>query len=179
MNTRDSGVIVHCLPYSETSVIAVWMSENHGILRTLAKGARRPKQPLFGLVDAYRAGSFGFRASRTSQLHTLVDFAPERYYPGLASDYARGLCASYFYEVIARLSEPQHPQPEIHQLYLKALDYLDHRAPTPTLVGRFEKRLFELLGLHDPGCTHRVLRQRLLHPLPKTWQRLATVLGES
>ena len=173
---QDHGVIVHCLPYSETSVIAVWITEGHGILRTLAKGARRPKQALFGKVDVYRQGHLGFKLSRSSQLHTLIDFTPDRLYHGVASDYGRSLCAAYFYEIIARLTEPQHAQPEIHQLYLKALDYLDQKDPTATLVERFEKRLFEHLGLYESTQSARVLRNRLLHPPPKTWKRLDPLL---
>lgn len=174
---QDHGVIVHCLPYSETSVIAIWMTEGHGILRTLAKGARRPKQALFGKVDVYRQGHLGFKLSRSSQLHTLLDFQPERLYGGVAANYGRSLCAAYFYEIIARLTEPQHAQPEIHQLYLKALDYLDQKDATRVLVERFEKRLFEHLGLYETSQSARVLRNRLLHPLPKTWKRLEEQFG--
>jgi DNA repair protein RecO (recombination protein O) len=174
--TRDHGVIVHCLPYSETSLIVLWMTRDHGILRTLAKGARRPRQPLFGSIDPYREGSLGFKLSRTSQLHTLVDFQTERVYSGIVSGYERSVCASYFYEIVARLSEPQHPQPEVHQLYLKALDYLERKDPTMELVERFERRLFKNLGLDESSQSARVLRMRLLHPLPKTWKRLEELL---
>lgn len=173
---QDHGVIVHCLPYSETSLIAVWMTQGHGILRTLAKGARRPKQPLSGKIDPYREGTLGFKLSRSSQLHTLIDFQPERIYSGVVSEYGRTLCASYFYEIIARLTEPQHAQPEVHQLYLKALDYLERKDPTLALVERFERRLFEHLGLYESNQTARVLRTRLLHPMPKTWKRLEALL---
>lgn len=169
---HDEGIAVHCTPYSETSLIVVWITRGHGILRTLAKGARRPRQPLFGKIDVLRHGTLGFRPARTSGLHTLAEFTPAGAYPGVASDYTRLLAASYFYELIARLAEPQAAIPELHELYLKALAHLESHPVTPAIVHRFERRALEILGLYDAGAAPGLQRRRLLQPLPGTWKAL-------
>jgi DNA repair protein RecO (recombination protein O) len=53
---EDSGIILRRLPYSETSYILSWLTERHGLIRTLAKGAARPKQPLYGKTDLFAQG---------------------------------------------------------------------------------------------------------------------------
>jgi len=174
---HDEGVIVHILPYSETSLIVVWLARGHGILRTLAKGARRPGQALAGRLDLLRAGHFSFILSRASQLHTLREFQPEVPGPRLGGDYAKLLAASYFYEVIARLSEPQAEVPEFYRIYRGALDWLETHAPDRRLVEHFERRVFETAGLLQAGAAPSVLRRRLLQPPPKSWEALARHLN--
>jgi DNA repair protein RecO (recombination protein O) len=175
---HDEGVVVHCLPYSETSLIAVWLTRDHGILRTLAKGARRPRQAFHGRIDLLRAGTLSFSLSQSSQLHTLREFTPEVPGPSLGGDYAKLLAASYFYEVIARLSEPQAPVPELYHLYRKALAWLENHPPDRRVVEHFEKRVFEAAGLHDASAAPARLRHRLLQPPPKSWPALAATWGE-
>lgn len=169
---HDEGVIVHLLPYSETSLIVVWLSHDHGIVRTLAKGVRRPGQALSGGVDLLRAGQFSFSLSRSSQLHTLREFQPEVPGPNLGGDYTKLLAAAYFYEVIARLSEPLAAVPEFYRIYRGALAWLENHAPDRRVVEHFERRVFETAGLLQFGTSPAVMRQRLLHPLPKSWEAL-------
>lgn len=172
MEAHDEGVVVHTTPYAETSLVVVWLTREHGILRTLARGARRPRQPLFGKIDLLRAGHLAFLPARVSQLHTLKDFVPEVPGPRLGADYTKQLAAAYFYEVIARLAEPQAPVPELYELYRKALVYLEDHPADRRVVERFERRVFERMGLHEVAAAPAVLRARLLHPPPKTWRAL-------
>lgn len=172
MDVHDEGVVMHLTPYSETSLVVVWLTRDHGILRTLARGARRPRPGAGRAVDILRAGHLAFVPSRTSRLHTLKEFVPE---PGglpLGGDYARQVAALYFYEVVARLVEPQAPIPELYALYRRALAYLETHPASRAVVEHFERRVFEMMGLYQPGMSPAALRARLLHPLPRTWRAL-------
>ena len=61
------------------------------------------------------------------------------------------LAATYLVKLIALVAETGSPIPEIHELLVKALDYLAAKDPVPALITRFEHRLAEILGIIPEG----------------------------
>ena len=55
--------------------------------------------------------------------------------------------------VLDLVAETDSPIPEIHELLVKALDYLAAKDPIPALITRFEQRLAEILGIIPEGET--------------------------
>ena len=66
-----SGIILRTRLLTETSLIVVWLTAEHGRLSTVAKGARRPKSSYLGKLDLFYEVNFSFHRSRRSELHTL------------------------------------------------------------------------------------------------------------
>ena len=173
---EDEGIITRRLPYSETSYVLTWLSASHGLIRTLARGATRPKQALFGKIDLFHQGRLSWMPSRKSSLHTLKEFSVDETRRGLTRSYPALLTASYFFEIIELVVETQTPVPEIYSLYIKALDYLETKDSSTTLVERFERRLLENLGLNHPDWSIEQLRRHAYPRQPKTLARLQAEL---
>ena len=51
MKTR--GTLIRRSPLTETSLIVHWCTHDHGIVKTVAKGARRPKSLFAGKLDLF------------------------------------------------------------------------------------------------------------------------------
>lgn len=144
---KTEAILIERLHYSETTLIVQWCSPELGIFRTIAKGALRPKSAFAGLLDLFVSADIRYAPARKGDLHTLVDahwLAPRL---GLRSSYGRVLAATYLVKLITLAVEPHAPIPAIHDLLIKAMDYLNDHDPSLALVRRFELRLAEDLGL--------------------------------
>ena len=176
---EDEGIITRRFPYSESSYILTWLTAGHGLVRTLAKGAARPKQALFGKIDLFHQGHVSWVPSRKSSLHTLRELSVENFHRNLTRSYLGLLAASYFFEIIELVAESQTPVPEMYSLYIKALDYLEIKDCTPALVERFERRLLETLGLNHPDWQIGQLRRHAYPQQPKTLEKLQAELKKA
>ena len=45
---QTPAILLRKTPWSETSLIAVWLTERFGAVRTVARGARKPKSAFRG-----------------------------------------------------------------------------------------------------------------------------------
>ena len=65
---KTTGFVLRLHPVTETSLIVTWFTSDHGKLRTMAKGARRPKSPFRGSVEPFYFDELLFlRSRRTDQ----------------------------------------------------------------------------------------------------------------
>jgi DNA repair protein RecO (recombination protein O) len=170
--TQDEGVIVNRIPFSESSYIVSWIARDSGLVKTLAKGAKRARQPFFGKIDLLYQCSFAFVAGQGAQLFTLTDIEiidPRR---EIGSSYPKQLAAAYCFEVIAALVEPMTPVPEHYELFVKLLDYLATHEPGWELVERFERRVLGVMGLNDSTRSMIELRHDHYTRMPKSYPAL-------
>lgn len=143
----DDAILLRKIKLTETSLIVTWLTATHGKLKTVAKGARRPKSAFAGRLDLFFACEITFARSRAGDLHTLREAAVRDSREGLRQVYARTELASYCVELVEFATEFEHPTPEIHDLLRRALDYLAANEPTRRAMLHFERQLSALLGL--------------------------------
>lgn len=152
--------------FSETSLIVTWLTLHHGKLKTIAKGALRPKGTFSGLLDLFFELEIAFARSKKSEIHTLREAMLISPHEGVRRDYSRVELASYFVELVELATEPEHPVPEIYDLLQRALRYLETHAPNRKAMLHFERELAKLLGLHVEGGNAYLALLKTLHHLP-------------
>lgn len=175
---RDESISVETTPaillrrtrLTETSLIVTWLTELHGKLKTVAKGARRPKSPFAGKLDLFFQAEIQFVRSKKSDLHTLRESVLREPFEGLRENYRRTELAAYFVELIEMVTEPEHPVPELYELLARALAYLARGEANKRALLHFEGELTRLLGIHgqQPAVTPAVAIGRAYHALPST-----------
>ena len=133
---------------SDTSWVVTWLTQVHGRLKTAAKGARRPRSPFAGKLDLFFLDDISFAPSRKSDLHVLREAVLIQPFGGLRADFLRTQLAAYFVELIELVTEAEHPVPELFDLLVRALGYLDTGRPTLRALLHFESELVRLLGIH-------------------------------
>lgn len=148
---RTPGIVLRVRPLTETSLIVHWLTEHHGRLATVAKGARRPKSPFRGKLDLFYEADLSFQRRRRSDLHTLREVAVRDLHPALRTDLARLRAAAYVTRLLECTTEPEAPVPE---LYALLRDFLRAgAAPLVPLTLAFEWKLLTALGL-QPDLAH-------------------------
>ena len=148
---KARGTLIRRSPLTETSLIVHWCTHENGIVKTVAKGARRPKSVFAGKLDLFYLCEVEIHPARKGDLHILKDLTLQSPRLGLRRNYQQTLAASYFVKLIDRIAEPETPLPEIADLLDRGLNFLDENDATWRAITHFEKQLAEFLGVIDPG----------------------------
>jgi DNA repair protein RecO (recombination protein O) len=144
-----AAILLRKRKFSDTSLIVSWCTESFGCVQTVAKGARRPKNPFAGKLDLFFEAEISMVRSRKSDLHTLTEVVLQNPFPGIRCNYLRTQTAAYFIELIEICTERDHREPELFELLRRAFGYLDANNPTPRAVAYFETELARIAGVHD------------------------------
>jgi len=148
---KARGTLIRRSPLTETSLIVHWCTHECGLVKTVAKGARRPRSPFAGKLDLFYRCELEIHPARRSDLHILKDLTVERPRLGLRRNYLQTLAASYFVKLVGAVAEPEDPIPDIADLLDRGLDYLDGHDADWRAIVHFEKQLARFLGVAEPG----------------------------
>jgi DNA repair protein RecO (recombination protein O) len=171
------AIVIRLTRLTETSLIVHWFSETYGLVKTVAKGAKRPKSQFAGQLDLFFGGEITFSQAPSGELHSLREVAIHQWREGLRRDYTSTLLAAYCCQLLESAVEPEHPEPELHDLLKRALDHLNTCPPSLRALRHFETELARLLGvlhhqnpaalsLHDALGSLPASRRELLERLP-------------
>lgn len=169
------AILLRRTPLTETSLIVTWFSEAHGKLKTVAKGARRPKSPFAGKLDLFYEAEIQFAWSRKSDLHGLREVVVRNSYEGIRQGYRRTLLASYCVELVELVTAPEHPAPDLFDLLRRAFTYLESNDPRRQALDHFEAETARILGIqHGPPS---IAIGRVYHRLPRGRSELVRQLA--
>jgi DNA repair protein RecO (recombination protein O) len=171
---KADGILIRKTPLTNTSLIVHWCTREHGIIRTAAKGARRPGSPFAGKLDLFYSAELSWsRSRRGGDLHTLREVDVTHYRQGIQTDYLRVLASAYFSALIERVAEGDTPIAGLHDLLRRALDWLDGHQPTEKAVLFFEKEVAGDLGIHgEPGVSPIAAIRQVCHRVPEQREKL-------
>jgi DNA repair protein RecO (recombination protein O) len=144
--TTTPAILLRRIPFGESSHVLVWLSPEHGKVRTAARGPGRRTDRARGRLDLFYHAEIQFAASRRSDLHSLREWRLLETWEGLRVDYGRLLVASYFAELCDLLCEPGHAAPDLFSLLQRAFGHLCVHAPTRRAVEFFEAEACRVLG---------------------------------
>jgi DNA repair protein RecO (recombination protein O) len=171
------ATIIRLTRLTDSSLIVHWFSEELGLLKTVAKGARRPKSPFAGQLDLFFGGEITVQRAKRGDLHALREAAIRHWREGLRRNYTATLFAAYCCQLVESAVEPEHPEPALHDLLNRALDHADTTEPGPRSLLHFERELARLLGIsHDQRAANLSLRDAL-GSLPASREALLERLG--
>ena len=171
------AILIRKTKLTETSLIITWLTEEHGRIKTVAKGARQPKSRFAGVLDLFFDCEVQFARSRKSDLHILREVVLREPFSALRLDYERVSLAAYFVELIELVTEPDHPAPELHDLMQRALGYLNQNAPSKRALLHFEAELVRLVGIQNAAVTPAVAIGCAYHHMPAVRPELVKKLS--
>ena len=163
---RTNAILLRKARLTESSLIVTWLSVSHGRLKTVAKGALRPKSRLTGVLDSLQLCEIRFSPARSGDLHGLKEAVLVDAFVGVRADYHRLTLAAYAVELIEQTTEPEFPVPELMDLLQRLLRFLDANAASPRALRHFESELVRLLGVAEPGVSAEESLEGLLRRLP-------------
>ena len=176
---KARGIVVRLGKLGDTSLIAHWVTREAGLLKTVAKGARTPRSTFAGKLDLFVDADLVWVPARRGDLHYLKEVEVRDFKTALRRTYAGTSLAAYFGQILERAVEPEHPIPELFDLLARALDYLKDHPPSRRVLGRYELRLAQLLGLGVGNGDAAAALEQACGGLPKTRRECLSLLKNS
>lgn len=156
------AILIRLTKLTETSLIVHWFTEEQGLVKTVAKGARRPASPFAGKLDLFFGAEISVAKTPRGDLHPLREVAVSAWREGLRRDYPSMLLAAYCCQLLELAVEPEHAEPALFDLLRRALDHLADKPPSLRALNHFEAELARLLGvLHGSLPAETCLRQAI------------------
>jgi len=153
------AILLRKIKFSDTSLIVEWLTREAGRVKTIAKGALRPKSAFAGRLDLFFESEIAFRRSRASQIHALAECRTLETHEPLRDELARLEMAAYFVELLEATTELEAPVPELFELMRRALRYLEANEPSRRALLHFESELARLLGIGPEALFESMRRQ--------------------
>ncbi|WP_435895318.1 DNA repair protein RecO [Oceaniferula spumae] len=164
---KSTGIIIRLTKLTESSLIVHWCTEEHGLIKTVAKGARRPKSTFAGKIDLFFEAEINWVRSRKTELHTLRELSVTNYRESLRKRYADTVAASYFGELLAHVVELDHPEPELFDLLRRGLGYLAGQGADLRGVLHFEHELARIMGIAHSRTSAALAIEQAFGSLPR------------
>jgi DNA repair protein RecO (recombination protein O) len=141
----QAGYVLHTYPYRETSVIVEAFTAEHGRVGLVARGAKRPRSELRGLLQAFQPLTLAWAGA--GELKTLMkaEWRGGMPLPGGSAL----LCGFYLNELLMKLLPREDPHGALFGEYertLLALTEEQSAGAQAVLLRRFELRLLAELG---------------------------------
>ncbi len=159
----ELAFVLHSYPFRETSLIIDVFSRSHGRLAIVARGARRPRSSLRGLLMNFQPlllSWFGKGEVRT--LHSAEWQGGQPYLQSTAL-----MCGFYLNELLLNLLAPDDPHEQLFDYYRATLYRLAHETDHAATLRCFEKHLLQELGyalvLDREADSDRAIRPELCY----------------
>jgi DNA repair protein RecO (recombination protein O) len=134
--------VLHTYPYLETSLLVETFTHNFGRVPLVAKGAKRPKSALRGVLRAFQPLLLSWGGK--SELRTLYK---AEWQGGQKPLQGTGLvCGFYLNELLVRLLHRNDPHEHLFEYYQKALAELSTLEDYIPVLRGFEQRMLQELG---------------------------------
>jgi DNA repair protein RecO (recombination protein O) len=137
-----AAFLLHTHPYSETSLVLDVFARDHGRLAILARGARRPRSVLRGVLLGFQPLELGWFGG--GEVKTL---ARAEWLGGLPLLGGKALLLGYYLnELLLKLLPREDAHPVLFDAYWAALVAMTRSATETADLRRFEKTLLRELG---------------------------------
>ncbi len=138
--------VLHTYPFKETSLVVELFARNFGRVATTAKGARRPRSAMRGLLQAFQPMSATWSGKQELKtLHGLDWNGSLLLLQGEAL-----MCGFYLNELLLRLLPREDPHEALFEYYADTLKILASGQDLATTLRRFELKFLQELGYAIP-----------------------------
>lgn len=134
--------VLHSYPFRETSLVIELFTRDFGRVAAVARGARRPKSSLRGVLLAFQPLLVSW--SGKGEVHTLMRaewHGPYHPLQGLAL-----ICGFYLNELLLKLLARHDAHERLFETYARTLTALAPEREPAAVLRRFEKALLRELG---------------------------------
>jgi DNA repair protein RecO (recombination protein O) len=139
---HEPGYVLHTYPYMETSLIVEAFSRRFGRVPLLARGARRPRSAMRGVLLSFHPLQLSWSGSAE-----LANLRGAEWCGALQPLSGRGLmCGFYLNELLLRLLPREDPHEVLFDVYGECLKLLSAGGEQGAVLRSFEKRLLAELG---------------------------------
>jgi DNA repair protein RecO (recombination protein O) len=129
----DTGVVLRTYRLGEADRIVVLLTAGHGKVRAVAKGVRRTASRFGGRLEPLSHVTLQLWHGR-GELDTVRQAEVVRHFPVLRQDLGRLSQGMAILEVADQLAQERHPDHQLYEMVVGALEVLDDQARQSSLV---------------------------------------------
>lgn len=177
MEWSDEGVVLSVRPHGEAGAVLELLTRSHGRHLGLVHGGRSRK-----LRPVLQAGNHVEASWKARLADNLGHFAVElrKGFAAQVMDDAAALAAMTSLVALARLLPERDPHPNLFEITLFVLGFLDERSVWPALLVRWELALLDEMGfgLDLSTCAASGRSTDLIYVSPKSGRAVSAEAGE-
>lgn len=143
---RDNAVCIRRWDFSETSQTLSLFAREHGIIRGLAKGAKRERGRFSGGIDVLTRGQVVAIIKTGGQLATLTDWHLEEVYWSVRQRLEANRVGLYMADLIHHFLTDLDPHERLYDAFTEALADLGSPRPVELTLLRFQWALLRETG---------------------------------
>ena len=144
---ETEAIVLRHYSLSESGRIVVFFTREHGRLRAVADGIKKPKSHLAGALEPFNHVHAEFWFTEGKDLGRIRGAELICAFPGKAMDIRRIYACSYFAEIINEIVPENQANHALFRLLLASMKAAAAATPTAALVHYFEIWAFRLNGL--------------------------------
>lgn len=137
---QPSFVLRH-INYRESSLILDVLTRDYGVVSVLAKGVRKKKSTLAGVLLPFASLRLSFQGRSDLKLLTGAELAVPNSLTGIPL-----FCGFYINELVSHFLHKYDPHPEVFELYWQCLQKLGNSNLVEQTLRTFELKLMEYVG---------------------------------
>lgn len=144
MYHRTPALILKTMDFKETDALVTLFSRDLGKIKAIAKGVKKPRSSLRGLLQPFCCSSLYLVTSGDMYLVTqgkIVSF-----FGGIREDLQRTLNAVYLMELLDKSLADRDPNPALFDFTVKVLEAMNSGLNSTLLMRLYEIKLLTLLG---------------------------------
>lgn len=149
MIQKTHAIVLRFFSFSRTSHVVYWLTESGELIKTVIKGARRPKSAFLGQYDLFYTCELLYYTQEHNGVHYARECTPLDFHSAFRTNWRAEHCASWFSALACYATENQVRSHTLYQLLRESLNYLDHPSnpPSAAVFARFEIQILQLCGL--------------------------------
>ena len=153
---KTRAIVLKSINLSESDRLVTFLSENHGKVKCVAKGARKVKNRFWGSLEPMSQIHLIYFGKENQNLYRLNQADILESFQSIRDDFAKLYKGIYFIELIDSMILEGHQDRRIFNLLLQTLFALKQQTELDPLIRLFEIRLLSLSG-YKPQIDHCVI----------------------
>ncbi len=153
---KTRAIVIKSMNLSESDRLVTFMTENHGKVKCVAKGARKVKNRFWGALEPMSLINLIYFGKEHQTLFRLNQSDIIESFQTIREDFDKLYTGIYFLDLIDSMVLEGHWDPKTFSLLYQALAALDQQTELEPLLRLFEVRLLSLSG-YKPQLEHCVI----------------------
>lgn len=152
----ESAICLRCWDYSETSQTVSLLTRGRGMLRGIAKGAKRPRSAFSGGFDPLTSGQLVAIIKPGRELALLTAWHLQEVHRALRLDLAANRAALYMADLTHRMLTDQDPHPDVFDALSMSLKRCGLAGESSRALLAFQWQILDACG-YRPELQHDVV----------------------
>jgi len=164
-----TAIVLRTRPYGESDKIVSCLTENHGKITGIAKGAKRSRKRFVNSLELFSLVNLRFQDRPHSNLVFILGADLLVGFKTLVSGLDKIAFASYLVEITEGLIGEREENPLVFRHLKKGLDFLENSGTSLAFLASFELKLLRLAGYQPALESCKRCRKQRDDGLPVRW----------